>query len=234
RTVRVLFAAVVAFVLAVAFFVTTEMLDRAPVAAPPALTPVPTTAAPAPGLLGPAPGTVVAAYVTSRAAQVAQATGNPRAVVSFTRFLPEADARRVGRSLTIERLLVAAPGGRPQAVADFGAWAAAQRSEALSERSELERLLPTVSDQDFLRQYRADIDELNRLAAQFEARSPLVFGLVVSGPAGALKAAARSIDVRVVDLAPAVEVTPGDLDGARGLRPEEVTTAGTPATRPPA
>jgi Sec-independent protein translocase protein TatA len=183
--------------------------------------------------VGPLQGVELATYVRERRRALEDATGRRAAVVSFARYLTEDDADRLlGREdgVDVRSFLVAGPGGLPDAVDDLEDWAADQRRIARQEREELERLLPTVQDEEFTAQYRADIERLRRLESSVDAAAPVIFGAVVVADAEDLRAVAALDAVRLVDIALGAEVP--DDDDARGIRPEETAEAGEPPSRP--
>jgi hypothetical protein len=87
-----------------------------------------------------------------------------------------------------------------------------------------------VTDEDFRRQYEADIARLAALLAAPKVVPPVVYAVVVVGPVDRLRAAAARPEVRLVDVG-AGATAPGAGD-AVGLRPEETAQAGKPPTRP--
>ncbi len=186
------------------------------------------------GGLGPLPGTEVATYLRARGnALAAEPTPGAlrAAVVSFRTYLTPAAARAALGATAAERFLVAVPGGRPGVVAadaDLKTFVTGQRKEAVAEKAALEQLLPTVTDDDFRRQYQADIDRLAALlAAPADTTAAVVFAAVVEATVGELMTVATDDDVRLVDAVP----LPFPTDPA-GLRPEEISRAGAPPTRP--
>ena len=71
---------------------------------------------------------------------------------------------------------------------------------------------------------------LDKALKAFAPDSAMVFGVVVKGPAAALKALGAKAEVRLVDVAP--NAAPGDKAVYRGLRPEETAKANDPLMRP--
>lgn len=180
------------------------------------------------GTIGPLPGVDVNTFVRSRAEALAAAAGPRIAVVSFTEYRPEAAARSSLAGTTVRSLLVAAPGGEPAVVDDVARWAEDARGAATAEKAELEKLLPTVDDPDFQRQYREDITRIGRLLRTIDPSGPIVFGALVIADAEQLRTLARAPGIRVIDVG--VDATaPSEV---RGLRPEEAVRAGDPPTRP--
>lgn len=174
---------------------------------------------------GPPDDGSVSDYVEARQAALADADGVHRAVVSFREYLgDDAASEAVGRR--VEAWLVAAPGGAPDATDDVDRWREGTAEAARAEAAEFGSLIPTVEDPDFARQYAHDRDRALRVAESLEAGRPVVFAVVVRGPAGALRDLATHDKVRLVDV----------LDGGgappRGLRPEERRVVGQPPERP--
>lgn len=175
---------------------------------------------------GPLPGTALATYVRERAAALAGLAAAERheAVVSFATYRERDAALEATTGLDRRALLIALPGGRSVEVdvdTDLAAVVRRQRAEAADEKAAIEDLLPTVTDDDFRRQYEADLERLEALLDAPEDVEAIVHGVVVAGTGDALRRTARVPGVRLVD--------PG---ASVGLRPEERTRSGTPATRP--
>ena len=229
-------AAVVAFVFAAGVVVVVQRADRDDVGDEPAIG---AGADPATGFvggdraIGPLQGIELTAYREERRKALAEATGQRAAVVSFARYLTETEVEELLSEVADTKarsLLVAAPGGIPAVVDDLDDWATDQRRVAKQEREELERLLPTIEDQEFLDQYRSDIDRLRRLETSVDPKGAVVFGAVVVADSDDLRALGDAEGVRLVDAGVGDDV-PAD-DEARGLRPEEVVEAGEPPSRP--
>jgi hypothetical protein len=183
------------------------------------------------GSAGPTPGEDVPAYVARRQAALGRLDGRLVAVVSFDRYRRVADVVPLLRGTRVRAVLVAAPGGMPSAAqGSLRRWADDERRRALAERRELERLLLTTEDPDFLRQYHEDIARLTALARSVEGSGEIVFGAVVEAEAEALRGVARRSGVRLVD--PVARRLPEELPALAGLRPEETVKAGDPRTRP--
>jgi hypothetical protein len=183
--------------------------------------------------LGPIRGAPVANYVAARNQVLAGATGTRLAVVSFTRYATEAEARRAVGAARVLAVLVAAPGGQPDTVTDnLKGWAADARQQALRQRADIQQLLNsgTVDDPDYLSFYRSEVARFTRLAASVNPDQPLVFAVVVTGPVDVLRGVARAPGVRLVDVGTSDKQAPGAA--LTGLRPEETSAAGTPPTRP--
>ncbi|HZQ27114.1 MAG TPA: hypothetical protein VFA94_05390 [Acidimicrobiales bacterium] len=180
---------------------------------------------------GPLPGTDLTTYVASRTGVLPRAKGTWAAVVSFAGYASDADARARLRSVDVQALLVAPPGGAPEAVSgDLGAWAQKARADAQEERANLQSMANTTDDTDFKAQFQADIARLDKLLAALNPNGPVVFGAVVVGQADDLRALASTAGVRLVDLVG--RRPPASLALLRGVRPEEAVQAGRPPTRP--
>lgn len=175
---------------------------------------------------GPPFGAVVADYVSERHERLDEIEGPVRAVVSFTTYLSDQGAREVVGG-DVERWLVAAPGAAPRVTDDPGTWRREFAAAAREEAAELEALIPTVEDEEFLAQYRADVDRAQELAEALEAGDPVVYGVVITADAAALHRLRREMEVRLVD-----PVDPEARGEIRGLRPEETAVVGEPAERP--
>ncbi|MFP5327186.1 MAG: hypothetical protein ACLGHT_06875 [Acidimicrobiia bacterium] len=179
------------------------------------------------GSIGPLPGANLEAYIRSARSKLSGATGRRLAVVSFSRYLTEAEARALVPGA--RTLLVAAPSGAPRSVVDLETWAAEERQAAEDERGELQSPIPTVEDPAFATQYRRDIARLDRLLGAIDPAGSVVFGLVVEADASDLRALARKSSVRLVDVA----MSAGDkITVFRGVRPEETKVANEAPTRP--
>lgn len=180
----------------------------------------------APASVGPPIGASVDEYVTERHERVTELEQRARAVVSFTGYLSEADAVAVADA-EVERWLVAAPGGAPQVTDDPAAWRTEFAAAARAEAAELEALIPTVEDEEFVGQYEADIDRALEMAEALDAGDPVVFGMVITGEPADLRRLEAEPRVRLVD-----PVEPDARGDPRGLRPEETGTVGEPPERP--
>ena len=183
------------------------------------------------GGIGPPAGADVVTYGQKRKDALAAATGDRIAVVSFWSYTTEAKAKALIGTAEVLNLLAAAPGGQPAVVTTtMTAWVSAQTTEARTERDELNKLIPTVTDEKFKADYRARVDELTKLLNRIKPDGDLVFGMVVRAPATALQALATNAAVRIVDVGPSAE--PEAKPIYRGLRPEESSKANEPSTRP--
>lgn len=178
---------------------------------------------------GPSPGADVTSYVADR-----RAAHNDRqratAIVSFSRYHVETEARSGVNGLHVDALLVAAPGGLPSVVAgSVDAWARKQRADAGEERTALQTMLAGTTDAEFAAQYRADIVRLTATIAAIDGHVPLVFGAVVRASGEELTTLGSRDGIRLVDV---LGMPPPALADVRGLRPEETNTAGVPPERP--
>ncbi len=228
------FFAVAVFVLVVgavfAFTVTRERGDEPPAAGRTGTTSAAAAAA-ADSFIGPEANLEVGAYLEGRRLDLAAATGDRVAVVSLDGYLSEADARAKVGALKVDALLAAAPGAHPSVVtAGLEAWARGQRQADEIERNEIRRLLPTVDDPTFKTFYESEVARLDAAIENASPTSEVIFGLVVRGPADSLRTLAATAGVRLVDVGEAPTSAPGAA--FRGLRPEETTKVGQPATRP--
>lgn len=181
--------------------------------------------------IGPRPGASVATYLRDRGEALAAATGDRAAVVSLEDYVSEAEARALaeGAGVEVDGFLAAVPDAPPEAVEGrLTAWVEEKREDVEQERRELERLLPTVEEADFRREFEAEIARLGDRLERLTPEADLVFGLVVRGPADKLRALAEDAAVRLVDPAGGAAVP----DRYAGLRPEERARAGEPAMRP--
>ena len=181
--------------------------------------------------LGPEPGVDLVAYTQSRRAALAAATGERVAVVSLGAYSTQAQAKALLGSTQVVALLVAPPGMAPAVVVgDLGNWTIAQTKTIREERDEIGKLIPTVTDQAFKSFYTAEVERLDKAANALTPTSPIVFGVVVRGPAQALQALGARTEVRLVDVAEGSQSSPQAT--YRGLRPEEQAKANEPSTRP--
>lgn len=179
---------------------------------------------------GPVRATPVARYLSEREPILAKANGHVTAIVSFKAYLPDDQVASVVRGVHRTRFLVAAPGGEPDATSDVKQWRTATMRQAAAEIPEFERVLPSLSqDPEFAAQSRADLERDKKIVAALQNDAPIVFGVVVDGDAGAMRALSKKHDVRFVDIAP--DAAAGDID-VHGLRPEETVAAGDPPQRP--
>lgn len=197
---------------------------------------VPTLGVDGPVAVGPAAGTAVADYLGAQQEALAAATGRRVAVVSLAAYEPAtaADARLVAvPGVDLLARLVALPGGPPVAVDEpLENWLEGQRAPLQAERDEIAGILPTIEDPEdpFIAGYQEDLARLDAQLAALDPGAALVFGMVVRGDAGALRALGAQDGVRLLAVGPDDEVAP--VTAYRGLRPEEVDRAGTPDVRP--
>lgn len=187
------------------------------------------------GGIGPLPGTSVPPYERARAEALAEVPtdGRRSAIVSFGEYQLVDAALEATSGLERRSLLVALPGGRPLEVAvhaDLAGVVRRQREEAAAEQRALQDLLPTVTDDDFRRQYEKDIERLAAFLAGPVEVGPIVHGVLVVGTGDALRRTARVPSVRLVD--PGRDDAVPGVGQATALRPEETELAGEPATRP--
>ncbi|HVF73688.1 MAG TPA: hypothetical protein VM938_01460 [Acidimicrobiales bacterium] len=187
-----------------------------------------------PALAGgpPLAGTDVPGYVVRRRAALARMDGKVVAVVSFSQYVDEPEARRLVDGVRVRGLLVAAPGGSPSVVTGgLERWAEEERAAAEQERADLERLAKETDDPAFVAQFQADQARLAGLLGRLDPDGAVVFGVVVEGDVGDLVALSGRTGVRLVD--PMARGVDGDeLSGLGGLRPEETARAGDPPQRP--
>ena len=228
------FFAVAVFVLVVgavfAFTVTRERDGRSSSSGSTGTTSVAAGAA-AGDSIGPVAGIAVGPYLDERKQALAAAAGDRVAVVSFDAYLSEADARSKIGSLKVDALLAAAPGAHPSTVTTgLDAWAKSQRQADVVERDEIKKLLPTVDDPVYKKFYESEVVRLDNAIESASPTSTVVFGVVVVGPADSLRTLASTAGVRVIDVGQAGTSAPGAV--FKGLRPEETTKVGQPATRP--
>lgn len=228
-------AAVVAFVvvvgLVVAVSVKVSVRDRSVPARSKTVAPRGGAGSVASGI-GPVPDAELGPYLENRRQALAAAAGKRVAVVSFSRYTTESEARALAGGTPVKALLAALPGGTPATVTTaLSQWLDGEQSSIRSERDEIQKLLPTVTgDPEFKADYEQRVKELTDALNTVKADSALVFGLVVEGPAEGLRPIAARVGVRMVDVAATDAATP-DAE-FRGIRPEEALKANDPPTRP--
>jgi hypothetical protein len=189
------------------------------------------TTLPPPPEVGPEPGTELPAYVTSRKAALAAVQDERVAVVSLAKYATQAQAKTLVGTTPVVALLVAPPGTGPATVTgDLAAWVREQTAATQAERDEIQRLIPTVDDAAFKKFYTEEVARLDKALKSFSPTSAMVFGVVVKGPATALKALGAKAEVRLVDVADNATTDPKAI--YRGLRPEETAKANEPPLRP--
>lgn len=232
RTVWLLaFSVAVVVVGSVTAVAVTQVLERRTSEAAAQAAAVAVDDGPGPSGIGPRAGADVAAYGRDRSAALAAADGERLAVASLAAYVSEDEARATASRAGVEvgALLAAVPGEASEVVtADLTTWLAPHRTRLEDERRELQRLLPTVSDPVFQAEYEAEIAALTRRLDGLRPGAALVFGLVVQGPAAALRDLAADPAVRLVDVASSAEPP----TGYRGLRPEESLRVADPPVRP--
>ena len=174
--------------------------------------------------IGPLDGNDINQYVQDRQAALQKAGGERAAVVSFDKYLTEAEARALVGPLHVEALLAAPPGGTPSVVTgDMAAWAQQQKATATDQRDQTAELLKNgVDDPDYKAFYQSEVARLNKLLAGVDPRGRVVLGAVVTGSAADLQALAKRPDVRLVDVAPSAKVNA--QTEYRGIHPEQTST----------
>ena len=181
--------------------------------------------------IGPVAGTAVPAYIGDRKLVLASAQGERVAVVSLAAYATEADARAAVGSLPVAGFIVAAPGANPVTVTTgLDVWAREQAKVDEAERNEIKSLIPTVDDPNFKKFYQQEVVRLDKAIADVSPTSPVVFAVIVRGPAPDLQALGAKPGVRLVDAGLTAQTTPDTA--FRGLRPEETEKAGLPPNRP--
>jgi hypothetical protein len=181
--------------------------------------------------IGPVAGSPVAAYIGDRKLALAGAQGERVAVVSLGGYSTEADSRAAVGSLPVVGFIVAAPGANAVTVTGgLDAWAQEQRKADETERNEIKSLIPTVDDAQFKKFYESEVTRLDKAITDVSPASPVVFAVIVRGPAADLQALAVKPGIRLVDVGVTAQTTPDTA--FRGLRPEETDKAGLPPNRP--
>jgi hypothetical protein len=181
--------------------------------------------------IGPLAGSTVLSYIGDRKLVLASAQGERVAVVSLGAYASEADARAVVGSLPVVGFIVAAPGANPVTVTTgLDVWAREQAKADEVERNEIKSLIPTVDDPNFKKFYESEVVRLDKAIASVSPASPVVFAVIVRGPAADLQALGAKPGVRLVDVGLTAQTTPDTA--YRGLRPEETEKAGLPPNRP--
>ena len=128
-------------------------------------------------------------------------------------------------------MAIIAPHSLPSTVnGDIGAWATAQKASAVSERDQTKELLKTVDDPDYKPFYQSEVARLDKLVASINPAGPIVFALVVEGPASDLQRLGQTPGIRLVDVGPSAKVT--DETEYHGARPEQTGTVDQNAPRP--
>jgi hypothetical protein len=181
--------------------------------------------------IGPLNGTDIAQYIPTRQADLAKASGERVAVVSFGRYVTAAEARTAAGQVPVVVLLAAPPGGAPSVVkGDLGEWAQQQKTAAVAERDQTAELLKTVDDPDFKSFYQSEVVRLNKLIAAVNPNGPVVFAVVVRGQAADLQALGRTPGVRLVDVGASAKTS--DATEYHGVRPEQTATVDQNSPRP--
>ena len=182
--------------------------------------------------VGPLNGTDLLVYVSGRQTALQKATGSRVAVVSFPSYKTPAEARALAGNVDVIALLAAPPGGAPSTVTgDIGQWAQQAKAQATADRDQTQQMLNNgVDDPEFKSFYQSEVARLSRLIATIKPDGPIVFGVVVRGPASELQALGSRPGIRLVDVAASDKVT--DKTEYRGIRPEEVSKSSQTAPRP--
>jgi hypothetical protein len=182
--------------------------------------------------IGPLDGTDVNQYIHDRQTALQKATGQRAAVVSFDKYLTEADARAAVGQLHVVALVAAPPGGAPSVVTgDMASWAQQQKASATDQRDQTAELLKNgVDDPDYKAFYQSEVTRLNKVLGGINPNGPVVMGVAVTGPATELQALATRPDVRLVDVAPSDKVN-AQTD-YRALHPEQTSTVKQEDPRP--
>jgi hypothetical protein len=174
--------------------------------------------------IGPLDGNDINTYIQDRKAALQKASGDRAAVVSFDKYVTEADARAAVGQLHVVALVAAPPGGAPSMVTgDMATWAQQQKASATDQRDQTQELLKNgVDDPDYKAFYQQEVARLNKVLAGVNPKGNVVMGVVVTGPAAQLQALATRPDVRLVDVAPTAKVN--DQTEYRALHPEQTST----------
>ena len=189
-----------------------------------------TTLAPIPEI-GPGSGVELPGYITSRKAALASLRDERVAVVSLAKYSTQVQAKALAGSLQVVGLIVAPPGTAPSVVTgDLAAWAAKETEATRTERDEIKKLIPTVTDPAFKTFYNQEVERFDKALRNFAPDSAMVFGVVVKGPAAALQALGAKAEVRLVDVGEFANPDPKAV--YRGVRPEETAKANDPPLRP--
>lgn len=182
-------------------------------------------------LVGAPLGSDVRQYLTARrhALEGVPEQEQRAAVVSLKRYTAGADAlAQLPDDLVPVRFQLRVPtegqrpfevvapagGNREQAAAVVEAAVRKQREIIESELGELEQLLQTpITDSGFIDFYRKQAESLRKARDLLVPGAPVVFAVVVRGPAGQLQSLSRQRDVRLVDPAPDSDATAGRFFG---------------------
>ena len=181
--------------------------------------------------IGPINGNDLTQYIPTRKQALASASGERVAVVSLDRYVTAKDAHAAVGNLQVLAMLAAPPGGAPSTVkGDIGAWAAQQKAAAIAERDQTKELVKTVDDPDYKPFYQSEIVRLDKLVASINPAGPIVFAVVVQGPAPDLQKLGQSPGIRLVDVGPSAKVR--DETEYHGARPEQSGTVDQNSPRP--
>lgn len=233
RSIRLLGTGVLVAAVGAVVFTTFRLVDDSPDRSrPPQVSPLrPTTPAGEYRQIGPLPGDDIATYIADRRAQLSEGDEERVAVVSLWSYTTEAEARAKVGATPVLGLLVAAPGGVAATVTGtLTEWAAHQRQADTSDRDEIRKMLPTVSNPVDKEDLQSEVVRLDKAIAAVDPTGDIVFGIVVKSKKAGLRALAVAEGVRVVDVASTSK--PAKAVDYVGIRPEETTKIGKPATRP--
>ena len=178
---------------------------------------------------GPQAGTPVQVYIGQRHLALASAEGESTAIVSLREYVPDDGAQGIISGAAVLRYLVAAPGGAPEVTEDVARWRVDARLRAVEERDALSEQISSTQEAEFAQVAQQDVDRLNKLIQSLDAKGPVIFGAVVEDDAKALAKLVTHPKVRLVDT---ILPSPASDSTTRGVRPEEVDTAGNPPVRP--
>ena len=234
RTVRLIAVAVLAFVVAAAVLAGTVLFGDDDDSDPSTVDdPVLDDDGADEGDLGPVDGVELEQYALEAAGRLRDAEGRRTAAVSFEQYRTTGGVQRLVNAPDVEivALLVALRGDEAAVVESGGldAFVARRAETARSERDEITKLLPTVTDPEFAAFYRDEVTRFGRIVASAKPGAAVVFGLVVRADASALRDLADTDGVRLVDVG---ATAPTELADVRGVRPEERARAGEPEFRP--
>src|SRR5437867_1890551 len=148
------------------------------------------------------------------------------------RFQRQRVVGAVAGPMPVMALLVAPPGAAPTiAKGDMTDWAKQQQAATAADRDQTQELLRNgVDDPEFRTFYQSEVARLNRVLAGINPAGPVVFGIVVRGPASDLLAISQRPGIRLVDVGASAKTT--DATEYRGVRPEQLTTVDQNAPRP--
>lgn len=183
-------------------------------------------------VVGPAEGTMLADYVQERQDVLAEAPDGQRvAVVSFGEYVtPDRAAELIPDGLEPVSVQLRVPDDQMEPftveVEDGIASAAeeaieGERQRIADEEAEFEELLGsgTVEDEDFLEEFRQQLERLKAVRNLLDSGAGTVFAVVVRGSVDDLRQVADEDAVRLVDLAP-IGVDPGSST-FYGLLPDD-------------